>query len=275
MKTSSNTLALLLLAIFPVLASCNSINKKSSPDVVTANSGGKEKTKATTGGNPKKSDQPSKSDDLDDYSVVEISDPLEPLNRATFRLNEGLYTALFRPISKGYEKVLPETVRKGINNAFENVKFPVRFVNCTLQFNFKRAGQETGKFVVNTIVGIGGLGRPSDKIAALANVPDSDTGQTFAKWGIGHGAYLVLPFIGPSSVRDGIGYLGDYALNPVDWGMFWHNPPFWTNIPPAANTLRATPGELKRYDTATEDAVDSYISLRSAYIQNRAEAARK
>jgi ABC-type transporter lipoprotein component MlaA len=76
-------------------------------------------------------------------------------------------------------------------------------------------------------------------------------------------------------VRDGIGFIGDYALAPVNWGIFWHNPPAWTNIPPGVNTLRALPRELKHYDAATEDAVDPYLALRSAYIQNRAEAARK
>ena len=90
-----------------------------------------------------------------------------------------------------------------------------------MQLNFRRAGQETGKFLVNTVAGVGGIARFSDRIPALANVPAADTGQTFAKWGIGHGAYFVIPLLGPSSLRDTVGLAGDYALNPVSWVTFW------------------------------------------------------
>ena len=137
-------------------------------------------------------------------------------------IRDRLYTFLFRPISKGYELILPRPVRKGIDNAFENVKYPVRVVNCTLQGKFKRAGQETGKFVVNTVGGVAGIFRPAENIPALANVPDEDTAQTLGKWGIPNGPYLVLPLLGPSSVRDTVGLAGDYALNPVNWPyLYW------------------------------------------------------
>ena len=214
-------------------------------------------------------------DDLDEYAVTDIADPLEKLNRATFRGNRFLYKILVRPISKGYEKVLPRRLRNGIHNAFENVRFPARFVNCALQGKFKRAGQETGKLLVNSVAGVGGLIRVSDKISALADVPDEDTGQTFAVWGIGHGAYVVLPFFGPSSVREGIGLAGDYALNPVNWVGFSGGDHDWHYAVQGANTVRLMPPNISAYDAATEDAVDPYLSVRSAYIQNRAEAARK
>lgn len=215
-------------------------------------------------------------DELDEYAAAgEISDPLETLNRATFVLNDKLYTVFFRPVSKGYEKALPRRVRKGIDNVFDNVRFPARFVNCALQGKFKRAGQETEKLLVNTIAGLGGLIRVSDKIPSLADVPEEDTGQTFAAWGIGHGAYLVLPFYGPSSVREGVGLAGDYALNPINWGTFWHGDHDWTMAVQGGNTLRLLPAGLSTYDAATQDAVDPYLSVRNAYIQNRAEAVRR
>jgi len=221
-----------------------------------------------------------KDDELDEYATApDISDPLEKLNRGTFWVNNQLYTFLLRPISKGYQLILPRPVRKGIDNAFENVKYPVRFVNCTLQGKFKRAGQETGKFVVNTVGGIGGIFRPAEKIPALANVPDEDTAQTFGKWGIPNGPYIVLPLLGPSSLRDGVGLVGDYALNPVNWPYFWwygsRNNHDWVIVPPLANTLRSTPAQMENYDTITKDAVDPYLSTRSAYSQNRAEAIKK
>lgn len=217
-------------------------------------------------------------DELDDYAEVSVADPLEPFNRVMFKVNDCLYLVIFRPVSKGYEFVLPKPVRKGIDNAFENIKFPVRFVNSALQGKFKRAGQETGKFLVNSIGGVGGIFRLSDKVPSLVNIPAEDLGQTFAKWGIGHGPFIVLPLLGPSTARETVGLAGDYALNPVNWGLFWHGggdwEHDWTMIPPSANTLRSLPEQLEIYDAATKDAVDPYISARSAFLQNRAEAAR-
>jgi phospholipid-binding lipoprotein MlaA len=222
---------------------------------------------------------PAATDELDDYAEVAASDPLEPLNRVMFKMNDCLYLVAFRPISKGYQFVFPKPVRKGIDNAFDNVKYPVRFVNCTLQGKFKRAGQETGKFLVNTLGGLGGIFRVSDKVPDLENVPSEDLGQTLAKWGVGHGPFIVLPLLGPSSARETVGLAGDYVLNPVNWGFFWHGggnwEHDWTMIPPAANTLRSLPAQLEIYDAATKDAVDPYISARSAFIQNRADATKE
>ncbi|WP_395744115.1 VacJ family lipoprotein [Prosthecobacter sp.] len=276
MKYHAISLRLLLLAATPLLTDC------SSPAARTAvKSPGAAASANTTKGTAADKAGPAREDaETDEYATVaDISDPLEPLNRGTFWVNDQLYTFVLRPISKGYELILPKPVRKGIDNAFENVKYPVRFVNCTLQGKFKRAGQETGKFVVNTVGGVGGIFRPAEKIPALANVPEEDTAQTFAKWGIPNGPYLVLPVLGPSSVRDGIGLAGDYALNPVNWPYIWwyakRSKHDWTIVPPLANTLRSTPTQMDKYDTVTKDAVDPYLSARSSYSQNRAEAEKK
>ena len=212
-------------------------------------------------------------DSLDDYEVVEASDPLEGLNRATFRLNDGIYKFLLRPISKGYETVTPKPVRQGLDNVFENIKFPVRFVNSGLQGKFGRAGKEVQKFGVNTVGGFGGIIKQSDKIPSLANVPREDTGQTLGVWGIGHGPYIVLPVFGASSVRETVGLAGDYAPNPVNWGFAVEGDlENYTWIPPAVNTLRQLPDQLQKYDDARADAVDPYLSVRSAYYQNRKAA---
>ena len=273
MKRLSLALRLLLLPLTALAVSCSSTAPKTAAPTVAAMNAGKQ-AKADATKKPAKDAKPA-ADDLDEYAVVDIADPLEGLNRGTFWVNDKLYLVLFRPISKGYEKIMPRPVRKGVDNAFENVKFPVRFVNSALQGKFKRAGRETEKFLVNTIAGIGGLFRVSDEIDSLANIPEEDTGKTFASWGMGHGAYIVIPFLGPSSVRDGVGLVGDYALNPVNWGVFWKGKHDWTMIPPTANTLRALPTQLSVYDSAKKDAVDPYIALRSAYVQYRAEALKK
>lgn len=214
-------------------------------------------------------------DDLDEYSVVEISDPLELVNRGTFWLNDKMYLVLFRPLSKGYEKLVPQRARNGLFNAFENVKYPVRLVNALLTGKVDRAGLHTGKFLLNTIAGMGGLVRVSDRYPTLADLPEEDTGKTFAKWGIGHGPYIVIPFLGPSSFRDGIGLTTDYALTPTNWGIFWYGKYDWTAIPPSVNTLRMLPGQLAIYDEAVRDAIDPYIAVRSGYVQFRRDAVTK
>lgn len=274
--SSSHLVRLALSGALAFLASACSMPRQPAAAAATPGPSGKT---AGTNTKPGKSHKADPYDEHDDYAVVEVRDPLERLNRGTFWFNDKLYTVVVRPISKGYQFVFPRPVRKGIDNAFENVKFPVRFVNSALQGKFKRAGQETGKFFVNTVAGVGGVLNVSDKIPSLANVPAEDTGQTFAVWGMGHGAYLVLPFFGPSSLRDGVGMAGDYVLNPVNWGIFYHGghdwEHDWTMIPPAANTLRSAPALLDLYDAATKDAVDPYISTRSAFIQAREDAAKK
>ena len=254
---------ILVVASAPFLTSCCATGRK-QPAASAAVCGGSDgkSVKAAEG-------------DLNEYSATSVADPLEPLNRATFWINDGLYTVILRPITKGYEKVIPKPVRTGIHNAFENVRFPVRFVNDTLQGNFKRAGYETGKFFVNSIAGVGGIGRPSDHIPALADVPEGDTGQTFAKWGIGHGIYIVLPVLGPSSLRDTVGIAGDYVLNPVNWVSFVYGGYAWTIAIPSTNSLRVTHEQLGVYDSATKSSLDKYLAIRSAYIQHRQEVAKK
>ncbi|MDD5200276.1 MAG: VacJ family lipoprotein [Terrimicrobiaceae bacterium] len=256
----------ILLAIFATfLTSCSSTPRK-PPSQVSAPAG-----KHASDGKS----VASQSDDLDEYDVASVSDPIEPINRVTFVLNHGIYTIILRPISKGYEFVIPKPVRRGIYNAYENVKFPVRVINDLLQWNLKRAGLETGKFFVNSTIGVGGIGRPSDHIPALADVPAADTGQTFAKWGIGNGPYIVLPLLGPSTLRDAVGLAGDYALNPITWVSFVYGHYGWIIAIPTANTMRALPGQLALYDTITKGALDRYLAARSAYIQYRREAALK
>lgn len=220
-------------------------------------------------------DSANAADELDDYaSTSQVADPLEPLNRATFALNDGIYNVVLRPISKGYTTVTPKVVRTGLDNFFDNAKYPVRLINSGLQGKFRRAGHETEKFAVNTVTGFGGLVKQSDRLPHLANIPAEDTGQTLATWGIGHGPYLVLPVLGPSTAREAVGYAGDYVLNPVNWGIFQSKDAL-QYIPPGVNTIRSLPEQLDNYDKSRLDAIDPYLSVRSTYIQNRNAAAKE
>ena len=213
-------------------------------------------------------------DGWDDAAEVKVSDPIEPVNRGVFWFNHQLYRYVAKPFSAAYRFVFPDIVRKGIGNAYENVRFPVRFVNHTLQGRLDRTAQETGRFVVNTTVGVGGVMKPADKIPVLADVPKPDTGQTFAKWGVPHGPYLVFPVLGPTSCRDLVGTAGDTALNPVAWLGILFGGAGWTTAVSAPSGAHGVPDQMDRYDAATKDSLDPYIAARTSYIQYR-EAQKK
>lgn len=217
-------------------------------------------------------------EEMDEYAVVQVYDPIEPVNRVMFKFNDGLYDYVLRPVSKGYTRVVPAPARRGIGNFFDNLRFPIRFVNCLLQGKFARAGRETEKFYVNTIAGLGGFIRISDDVPALASVPREDTGQTFGVWHIGKGPYLVLPILGPGTVRDSVGAVGDYFLNPLHWdpkqnidGYGWEADTAVATV----DVVNALPDLLNTYDAPRKDAIDPYIAVRSAYIQYRDAAVKQ
>lgn len=211
----------------------------------------------------------------DDRATVQVRDPMEPTNRSIFKFNHQLYRYVAKPLSRAYEFVLPDIARRGIRNAYENVRFPVRFVNHTLQGRFDRGAMETGRFLVNTTAGIGGLMTPSDKIPALAELPKADTGQTFAKWGVSRGPYFVMPVLGPSTPRELAGTIGDAALNPLSWLGLIIPGAAWTLAVTVPDSAHKVPDQMHAYDTATEGALDPYISARTAYIQLRDAAAKR
>jgi phospholipid-binding lipoprotein MlaA len=254
---------LVALGLVPLLNGCTSTPRKPAASAPVA---------AVRADNVKAKPANVEPNDLDEYDVALVPDPLEPINRVTFSLNHQIYRFVLRPISKGYEKIVPTPVRKGIYNVYENVKFPIRVVNNALQGNFTRARQELEKFLINTSIGVGGIIRQSDRIPSLAEVPRTDTGLTFAKWGMSSGPYLVLPVLGPSTFRDTVGLAGDYALNPVSWVTIVYGE-LWVMVIPYTNTLRALPEQLGTYDSVTENALDRYLAARSAYIQFRNQAA--
>lgn len=217
-------------------------------------------------------------DEMDDYAAVPVSDPLEPVNRAIFRFNDGLYDYVLRPVSKGYTKVVPSPARHGIRNFFDNIRFPIRFVNSTLQGKFGRAGRETEKFLVNTVAGLGGFIRVSDHVPALAEIPREDTGQTLGVWHVGKGPYLVLPVLGPGTVRDTVGVVGDYFLDPLHWNLRENIDGYTWQVETGVTTVsvvNSLPDILNTYDAPRKDAIDPYIAVRNAYLQYRDAAVKK
>jgi phospholipid-binding lipoprotein MlaA len=189
-------------------------------------------------------------------------DPWERLNRTTFKVNTSLDHAIARPVARGYEKVTPKVVRTGVSNFFDNLFYPVVMVNDLLQLKFKPFGQDIGRFLLNTTVGIGGLFDP----ATRAGLPksDEDLGQTFGYWGIKPGPYLVIPILGPSDVRDGIGRVGDGFLSPLSYVN--NNYIRYGLYGVSVIDIRY---RLLPQDKLLDEAYDPYSFLKNAYLQRR------
>jgi phospholipid-binding lipoprotein MlaA len=193
-----------------------------------------------------------------------IADPIEPVNRAFFWVNDKLYFYLFKPIARGF-RIVPEPGRAAVKRAFANLLFPVRFAGNLLQFKFRGAGIELDRFLVNSTIGLAGLFDPAKNYFHL-DPQEEDLDQTFGHYGIGHGFYLVLPVFGPSSLRDGVGGVGDLYLDPMiyaglkDWEYYGIT---------GVTMLNALSLDKDTYEQIKEDALDPYLFVRNAYVQRR------
>ncbi len=161
------------------------------------------------------------SDDFANVQVQKVNDPFQGFNRTMFGFNDKLTTYALRPVAHGYALIVPLPARTGISNFFDNLQFPVRFVNSVLQGKLKRSAQETGKFVFNSTFGIGGLFRVSDHVSGLTDIPPEDFGQTLAVWGLPPGPYLVIPVLGPSDCRDIVGFGGRLGYHSPRLASSW------------------------------------------------------
>ena len=204
-------------------------------------------------------------EELDDQKV-HVSDPLKPLNRMMYHLNDRLYYWVLRPLTNAYKAMLPKPARSGIRNFFHNLTTPVRFVNCLLQGKKSAAGKELYRFAINTTEGVLGLGDPARTRRGLEPT-NEDLGQTLGKHGMGNGIYIVLPLLGPSTFRDALGLVGDQFLNPVRYVK-----PRKDSI--AITVVRVTNDksfQTGEYESFKETAFEPYVAIREAYIQYRAK----
>ncbi len=200
----------------------------------------------------------------------DISDPLEPVNRVFYHFNDKLYFWFIKPVCKGYNKVVPEPARRGIRAFFSNVYTPVRAANCLLQGKIVGFWKEVARFIINTTAG--GLGF---RDAALEdyNVSKSteDFGQTLGFYGIGFGPYLMIPFIGPSSLRDAAGSAADSFMYPPNYYMNT-----WESMGRTAyRKINDVSLRLGEYENFKETAIDPYVSIRQAYYQYRLKQIKK
>jgi phospholipid-binding lipoprotein MlaA len=189
-------------------------------------------------------------------------DPWERMNRTTFKVNTALDHAIARPVARGYQKVVPSPVRTSVSNFMDNLFYPVTMANDLLQGKFKGFGQDTGRFLLNTTVGIGGLFDPATKVGLQKN--EEDLGQTFGVWGIKPGPYFVIPILGPSDVRDGIGRVGDGFMSPLSYVKNNYIRYGVYGLDVIDIRYRLLP-----QDHLLDESYDPYAFLRNAYLQRR------
>lgn len=210
---------------------------------------------------------PRPADPEDRAYYIETNDPLEPVNRAVFQFNEIADKVILRPAAVGYRTVVPKGVRAGVRNFLNHVLGPITIVNALLQGEGERARDTFGRFMTNTILGLGGV----IDVASDAGIPQyyEDFGQTLAVWGVESGPYLVLPLLGPSNFRDSVGRGVDSVVDPFgryiyrEYGMEGIAVRFTVN----AVDWRAI--NLRTIDELRASSLDFYATVRSAYNQRR------
>lgn len=197
----------------------------------------------------------------------DVSDPLEPVNRAVFAFNDKLYFWVLKPVSKGYSMVVPKVARECVGNFFFNLKTPVRLVNSALQAKFDRSGVELARFALNTTVGVAGLWDPARSWFKLSP-SDEDFGQTLGKYGVGEGVYLCWPVLGPANLRDTLGRAGDYFLDPISY-LYMNNQNEVALEIRGGETVNLTSMRLGDYEAFKEASFDPYTAMRDSYTLSR------
>ncbi len=199
------------------------------------------------------------------------SDPLEPFNEKMFWFNrEILDRYILKPAATAWDFVLPNPVQKGVHNVFDNLAVVRRVVNNALQLKFTGAAKEVARFTINSTIGVAGFFDIAKEGFGI-DQSDQDMGLTFGVWGMGPGPFLVLPFLPPLTIRDGIGYAIDAAMTPYIYFIPW-----WASIAgEATNMVNERSLNLDRFERVTESTVDLYSAVRNAYLQRRAAAIRQ
>ena len=208
---------------------------------------------------------------LDDEFMdrVDIPDPLEPLNRVIFTVNDFVYLQVVDPVANAYTTVVPDPIERGLGNFFRNLRYPIRFVSNVAQGDFTSARIESERFIVNTTVGIGGFMSPADNIEGLERLPSQNIASALGAHGMGEGFYLVLPLLGPTTTRDALGILGNRTVSP------WHIP--YTVIDEQNIRIGLDVGEflnsssslVEGYRSVVENAFDPYSSVKNGFVQSQ------
>ena len=194
-----------------------------------------------------------------------IADPLEPVNRGVFWINDKLYFYVFKPVARGYRLAVPRPARVSVGNVFSNLAAPIRLGNTLLQLKFRDFGTELYRFVINSTFGLLGLFDVAESVAGVDPAVE-DFGQTLGYYGAGHGFYLVLPVVGPSSLRDAAGSFADSFADPWRYADLETMEFIGIKMYDAENRLSL---DRDTYEGIVRDALDPYLFIRAAYAQRR------
>jgi phospholipid-binding lipoprotein MlaA len=190
-------------------------------------------------------------------------DPLESWNRPVFSFNEGVDKYVLEPVATGWDVVVPELAQTGVRNIFDNLRMPVTLVNDILQLKPLAAMQDLSRIVINTTAGIGGV----VDVASMIEIPENneDFGQTLGRYGVPAGAYLVIPLLGSSTIRDVWRYPADAAATPYTYFV-----PVWASLTArVVENVNLRAYYLEEVLTNRESAFDYYVFVRNAYLQIR------
>jgi len=263
--------AIVILAV--TIAGYAVSGKTPSSNYVAEASASQQNVQTVANGEEPVLDNSDSSSAVDDFELLEdelveqmvtVADPLEPWNRMMYQMNDKLYFWLIKPVTQAYKDVTPEPARVGIRNFFQNLQTPVRLVNCLLQGKGDAAGTELRRFAINTTAGVLGFGDPAlDELGLLP--AREDMGQTLAIYGLDNCFYIVWPFMGPSTVRDSVGMVGDYFLNPT---RYMERTDAYIGVS-VLGGINASSFRIGSYEALKSEALEPYVVMRESYIQYR------
>ncbi len=195
---------------------------------------------------------------------TEAFDPIEPVNRVVFQVNDWGDRYLLRPVAVGYERALPNQMRTGVRNIFSNLLYPVTIANAFLQGKFSQCGRDGARFLLNSTVGLAGMFDPATRVGLAEN--DEDFDQTMAVWGIGEGPYLVIPIFGPRILRHLAGDVVDAPLTPFVSATSGE-----IDLRLAAWVVNQVDKRSRLLDVDQQvfESYDPYVFVRDAYLQRR------
>ena len=210
--------------------------------------------------------------ELSKNSNGEVKDCFETINRGVFAFNQVLDNVIVEPLAKGY-RYLPSPIRTGTSNALNNLSLVVTIPNNLLQGEITLAGKNTGRFIINSTIGILGFFDPASKIG-LNDYEKEDWGQTLGTWGVGEGCYIVLPILGPSTVRDTVGSLANYMGGDAWYNVTVRNDTqyvsdfdYYASVGTTGIDFRAK--NIESFDNLEKNSLDFYASVKSLYLQDR------
>lgn len=224
-------------------------------------------------------------DESPSEAQIEEYDPLEPVNSAIFEFNYQFDKYLLKPAAQVYNFFIPPDAQQSVVNAFQNARFVPRLLNNLFQAKFSGAGIEMSRFLINSTLGVGGLFDPA-KIMFDLDTPPEDLGQTLGSYGVPPGPYLIVPFYGPFTLRDGFGYVGDTFLDPFNWlvlpiieiadapRLVQHDPTInYARLGmTAAENINLRALSLESFQGVEEGTLDLYGAIRNGYLQRRHKA---